>query len=109
MTLVQDYKGLWALRFCLGLMEAPFYPGMIFLFGSWYTKSELGKRVVFFATGNEISGAFGRFISGFIADTMNNIGGMPSWKWLFIIEGLIAVLLGVIGFFVLPDFPHNTR
>ncbi|KAI9270470.1 major facilitator superfamily domain-containing protein [Phascolomyces articulosus] len=108
MTLIQDYKGLWVLRFCLGLMEAPFYPGMIFLFGNFYTKDELGKRVMFLATGNEFSGAFGGFIAGFITDTMHNVGGLPAWKWLFIIEGSIAISLGIIGYFLLPDFPHNT-
>ncbi|KAI9496133.1 major facilitator superfamily domain-containing protein [Zychaea mexicana] len=109
MALIQDYKSLWGLRLCLGLAEAAFYPGMIFLLGSWYTKEELGKRTMFFATGNQVSGAFGGLIAGGIADTMHGAGGLPAWKWLFIIEGLIGVVIGVLGFFLLPNFPHNTK
>ncbi|KAI7854086.1 major facilitator superfamily domain-containing protein [Circinella umbellata] len=109
MALVNDYKALWGLRLCLGLSEAAFYPGMIFLLGSWYTSEELGKRTMFFATGNQVSGAFGGLIAGGIADTMHGAAGLPAWKWLFIVEGLIGVVVGVAGYFLLPNFPHNTK
>ncbi|KAI7853969.1 major facilitator superfamily domain-containing protein [Circinella umbellata] len=108
MAIVQDFKGLWLLRFCLGLAEAPFYPGMIFLFGSWYTKDELGKRIAFFSTGNEISAAAGGLVAGVIYDNLHGYAGLPGWKWLFIIEGLIAVILGIIGFSLLPNFPDDS-
>ncbi|KAI9248881.1 major facilitator superfamily domain-containing protein [Phascolomyces articulosus] len=109
MALINDYKALWGLRLCLGLAEAAFYPGMIFLLGSWYTSEELGKRTMFFATGNQVSGAFGGLIAGGIADSMHGAGGLPAWKWLFIIEGLIGVVVGIMGYFLLPNFPHNTK
>ncbi|KAI8139416.1 major facilitator superfamily domain-containing protein [Fennellomyces sp. T-0311] len=109
MALINSYQALWGLRLCLGLAEAAFYPGMIFLLGSWYTKEELGKRTMFFATGNQVSGAFGGLIAGGIADTMHGAGGLPAWKWLFIVEGLIGVVVGFAGYFLLPNFPHNTK
>ncbi|KAI9273105.1 major facilitator superfamily domain-containing protein [Phascolomyces articulosus] len=109
MAFVRDYKELWMLRFCLGLAEAPFYPGMVFLFGSWYKKSELGKRIAFFSTGNEISAAAGGLIAGTIYDRMHGAAGLPGWKWLFIIEGLIAVALGIIGYILLPNLPHDNN
>ena len=109
MALVKDFKGLYGLRLCLGLVEAGFYPGIVFLLGSWYTKEELGARTAVFVAGSQISGAFSGLISGAIANGLDGANGMRGWKWLFIIEGLIAVVIGAVGFFVLPDFPHNTK
>ncbi|KAI9496136.1 major facilitator superfamily domain-containing protein [Zychaea mexicana] len=107
MALVTNHQGLWGLRMLMGLVEAAFYPGMIFLLGSWYTKEELGKRMMFFTTGNQVSGAFGGLIAGGISDTMTGAAGLPAWKWLFIIEGLIGVVIGIAGYFLLPNFPHH--
>ncbi|OBZ85324.1 hypothetical protein A0J61_06624 [Choanephora cucurbitarum] len=109
MALVKNFQGLYALRFCLGVAEAGFYPGIVFLIGSWYTKEEIGTRTCIFVAGSQISGAFSGIISGAIAQGLDGVNGMRGWKWLFIIEGLIAVVIGFVGFFVLPDFPHNTR
>lgn len=54
-------------------------------------------------------GSFSGLISGAIAQTLDGVYGMRGWKWLFIVEGLMAVCIGIIGFLVLPDYPHNTR
>lgn len=108
MALVKNYQGLYGLRICLGFAEAAFYPGIVFLLGSWYTKEELGTRTAVFVAGSQMSGAFSGLISGAISQHLDGVHGMRGWKWLFIIEGLIAVVIGIIGFFVLPDFPHNT-
>ncbi|ORE09006.1 MFS general substrate transporter [Rhizopus microsporus var. microsporus] len=108
MALVKNYQGLYGLRICLGFAEAAFYPGIVFLLGSWYTKEELGTRTAVFVAGSQMSGAFSGLISGAISQHLDGVHGMRGWKWLFIIEGLIAVVIGIIGFFILPDFPHNT-
>ena len=108
MAVVQDYKALWAIRLLLGAAEAPLFPGTAFLIGSWYTADELGKRVTLFSTaGTVLSGAFGGLIAGGISDTLEGVHGLQSWKWLFIIEGLLAVVIGIVGFFLIPDFPHR--
>lgn len=109
MALVTNYQGLYGLRICLGFAEAAFYPGIVFLLGSWYTKEELGTRTAVFVAGSQVSGAFSGLISGAIATSLDGVNGMRGWKYLFIIEGLIAVIVGFIGFFLLPDYPHNTR
>ncbi|KAI9480521.1 MAG: major facilitator superfamily domain-containing protein [Benjaminiella poitrasii] len=109
MALVKNYQGLYGLRICLGFAEAAFYPGIVFLLGSWYTKEELGTRTAVFVAGSQVSGAFSGLISGAISQSLDGAHGLRGWKWLFIIEGLIAVVIGAIGFFILPDFPHNTR
>lgn len=56
-----------------------------------------------------VSGAFSGLISGSISQTLDGAAGMRGWKWLFIIEGLIGVVIGLMGFFLIPDYPHNTR
>ncbi|KAI8090470.1 major facilitator superfamily domain-containing protein [Thamnidium elegans] len=109
MALVTNVQGLYALRVCLGLAEAGFYPGIVFLLGSWYTKEELGTRTAVFVAGSQVSGAFSGLISGAIATGLDGAHGMRGWKWLFIIEGLIAVTIGAVGYFVIPDFPSNTK
>ncbi|KAI9265586.1 major facilitator superfamily domain-containing protein [Sporodiniella umbellata] len=109
MALVANTQALYGLRFCLGLAEAAFYPGIVFLLGTWYTKEELATRTAIFVAGSQVSGAFSGLISGAISQGLDGAHGMRGWKWLFIIEGLIAVVIGVCGFFLLPDFPHNTR
>ncbi|KAI7882765.1 MFS general substrate transporter [Lichtheimia hyalospora FSU 10163] len=108
MALITDYKSLWGMRLCLGVSEAAFYPGCMFLLGSWYTKTELGKRTMFFAIGNQISGALGGLIAGSIAQNLHGASGMAGWKWLFIIEGLIGIVVGIAGFILIPNYPHNT-
>ncbi|KAG1145273.1 hypothetical protein G6F37_005701 [Rhizopus arrhizus] len=108
MALVKNYQGLYGLRICLGFAEAAFYPGIIFLLGSWYTKEELAMRTCVFVAGSQVSGAFSGLISGAISQNLDGVHGMRGWKWLFIIEGLIAVVIGITGFFLLPDFPYNT-
>ncbi|KAG1470910.1 hypothetical protein G6F56_002418 [Rhizopus delemar] len=109
MALIKTYQGLYGLRLCLGFAEAAFYPGIVFLLGSWYTREELATRTGVFVAGSQVSGAFSGLISGAISQNLDGVHGMRGWKWLFIIEGLIAVVIGITGFFLLPDFPHNTR
>ncbi|KAI9306299.1 major facilitator superfamily domain-containing protein [Cunninghamella echinulata] len=109
MALVSDYRGLYGLRILLGVFESGFYPGIVYLLGSWYTKEELGARTAVFVAGSQVSGAFSGIISGAIAQTLHNVNGMGGWKWLFIIEGLIAVFVSLFGFFILPDLPTNTK
>ncbi|CAO3616409.1 unnamed protein product [Cunninghamella blakesleeana] len=109
MALVHDYKGIYGLRILLGVFESGFYPGIVYLLGSWYTKKELGARTAVFVAGSQVSGAFSGIISGSIAQTLNNAHGLAGWKWLFIIEGIIAVVISIFGFFILPDLPTNTK
>ncbi|KAI9278946.1 major facilitator superfamily domain-containing protein [Phascolomyces articulosus] len=105
--IVHNYKELWVLRFFLGVCEAPFYPGIVLLFSAWYRKNELAKRLMLFDAGNNIAGAFGGLIAGFIADTMHGVGNLATWKWLFILEGLFAVIVGFAGYFLLPESPYG--
>ncbi|GAA5907313.1 hypothetical protein JCM8208_007152 [Rhodotorula glutinis] len=104
-----------ACRFLLGFVEAAFFPGALMTLAAWYPKQSLGKRFTGLYCGSLISNAAGPLIAAGILGTMEGKGGVRAWRWLFYgslflcIEGGITMAVAVIAFFVLPDFPHNSR
>jgi MFS family permease len=106
---VKSFFGLAATRFFLGFLEAPFFPGALFLLSSWYTKEELATRMAVLYAGSLLSSAFGGLFAAAIQYALNGFLGMRSWQWLFVIEGCATILLSVSAAFVLPDFPSTTR
>lgn len=100
--------GLLTVRFFLGIVEAPFFPGAIFYLSCWYTKRELGKRMALLVSGIVLSNSFAGLISAGILSGMNGVGHLKAWRWLFILEGLATFCIGVIAFFCLPDYPATT-
>ncbi|KAK5737638.1 hypothetical protein LTR17_006500 [Elasticomyces elasticus] len=107
-ALVTSTGGLLAVRFVLGICEAPFFPCAIFYLSCWYKKSELGFRMALLVSGIVISNAFAGLISAGILKGMSGISGL-SWQWLFIIEGLATVVVACGAIFVLPDYPGTTK
>ncbi|CAI7629796.1 unnamed protein product [Penicillium bialowiezense] len=106
---VNNTAGLLILRFCLGFVEAPFFPGAIYYLSCWYTKREIGVRMALLICGILLSNAFAGLISAGILSGMGGVGHLAAWRWLFILEGLATVVVGCIAFFVLPDFPGTTK
>lgn len=105
---VQSFGGLVAVRFFLGFVEAAYFPGCLFFLSSWYTRSELGFRTAILFSGNLISGAFSGLISAGITDGLDGAKNLRAWRWLFIIEGAMTVVVATTGYFVLPNFPRTT-
>ncbi|KAL5113494.1 hypothetical protein ACEQ8H_008630 [Pleosporales sp. CAS-2024a] len=101
--------GLLAVRFCLGLIEAPFFPGAIYLLSCWYTKRELGVRMALLVSGIVLSNAFAGLISAGILSGMSGVGHLAAWRWLFILEGVGTVVLGLVAMVFLPDYPATTK
>ncbi|KAI7599924.1 major facilitator superfamily transporter, partial [Hortaea werneckii] len=91
----------------LGLCESSAWPGMMTLFMHWYTPTELAKRMGFYhscqAVGSMMSGA----LQAAITDTMSGYGGLTGWRWLFVINAIITVVWGLLGFVMLPDYPNK--
>lgn len=106
---VKNYGGIVACRFILGLVEAPFFAGVLFYLSKWYTKSELNLRMSIFYSGSLISGAFGSLIAAGILSGLNGSLGMSAWQWLYIIEGSITMFVGLVIMVILPDFPDTWR
>lgn len=107
MALVKNAKQVYVLRVFLGLCESSAWPGMMTLFMHWYTPMELAKRMGFYhscqAMGYMVSGA----LQAAIMRTMHESHGIAGWRWLFIINGIITVVWGSLGFFMLPDLPNR--
>ncbi|KAF1978330.1 putative MFS transporter [Bimuria novae-zelandiae CBS 107.79] len=106
---VTSFGGIVACRFILGLVEAPFFAGVLFYLTKWYTKEELAKRAAIFYSGSLVSGAFGNLIAAGILNGLAGERGMDAWQWLYIIEGAITVFVGILVMIILPDFPHTWR
>ncbi|EXF74663.1 TNA1 is necessary for nicotinic acid import into the cell [Colletotrichum fioriniae PJ7] len=104
-----SFGGLLATRFFLGFVEAAFYPGCLATLSSWYVRKELGVRTGLFYSGSMLSGAFSGLIAAGITNGMDGARGLLAWRWLFIIEGSLTVAIALGAFFVLPDFPANTK
>lgn len=105
---VQNYGSLLVTRFFLGLMETAMFPGCFYLLSTWYRRDEAQKRYSFFFASTSLAGAFG----GLIAYGMNSLdgkSGLEHWRWIFIVEGAITCFLGIVLFFVLPDFPEDAK
>ncbi|CAI6334776.1 unnamed protein product [Periconia digitata] len=104
----QNYAGILACRFFLGAAEAGFYPGVLYHFSFWYPTDKLPLRIGFFYA----CGMFSGTISGLLAyaiSFMNGVGGLAGWRWLFILEGIPAILCSVYTFFYLPNYPETVK
>ncbi|RVX67346.1 hypothetical protein B0A52_09127 [Exophiala mesophila] len=106
---VTTYGGIIACRFILGLVEAPFFCGILFFLSKWYTKAELSLRMAIFYSGSLISGAFGNLIAAGILSGLDGARGMSAWQWLYIIEGVITIFFGLLVCIIMPDFPDTWR
>ncbi|KAI9741769.1 MAG: hypothetical protein M1834_000155 [Cirrosporium novae-zelandiae] len=104
----QSYAGLVVIRFMLGFIEAAYFPGCLFFLSSWYTRKELGLRTAILYSGSLLSGAFSGLITAGITDGMNGVRGLLAWRWLFILEGSITVVIAFSAYFILPNFPRTT-
>ena len=96
---------LWfyTLRFLLGAAEAGFYPGVILYLTYWYPDRRRAAIVATFMAAIPIAGIFGNPLSGWIMDSFDQFAGMRGWQWMFLIEAVPAVLLGILVLLVLNN------
>ncbi|KAK0240782.1 major facilitator superfamily domain-containing protein [Armillaria nabsnona] len=103
---VQNYGGLITCRVLLGAAEAGYYPCVIYYLAFWFRPEELALRAAAFNSFGLVSG----FVGGFLAFAISYADGvLAGWRWLFIIEGIPAILMGVTTLFILPDFPQTAK
>ncbi|KAJ5135316.1 uncharacterized protein N7515_004594 [Penicillium bovifimosum] len=104
--LTTSFGGLVACRFLLGIFEAGLMPGCIYLIAMYYKRHELQWRFNLFFSASILAGA----VSGLLAygiGKMDGVGGYRSWRWLFILEGLVTVIAGVAAKFLIVDWPET--
>jgi len=108
MMFVRGPATFYTLRFLLGVAEAGFFPGMILYLTYWFPAGARGRAVARFMTATAIAGVIGGPVSGVLLQ-MDGIGGLSGWQWLFLLEGLPAVILGFVTLVYLPDGPHTAN
>uniref|UniRef100_A0A8H7K0Y8 Major facilitator superfamily (MFS) profile domain-containing protein n=1 Tax=Bionectria ochroleuca TaxID=29856 RepID=A0A8H7K0Y8_BIOOC len=101
--------GFAVCRFFIGLMEAPFFPGITLMTSSWYTKEENPFRMAIWHAGNTVANILSGFLAAGILEHMENIAGLHSWQWFFLIEGAVSAIVAVIAYFVLPGWPESDK
>jgi D-galactonate transporter len=109
MATVNSPTSFYLLRFLLGAAEAGFYPGIVLYLSYWFPVRLRSQVIALFMLGMPISVMTGAPISGWIMEYFGGVYGMAGWKWLFIIEGLPAVLLGIVVFFYLDNGPASAN
>ncbi|ETN45996.1 uncharacterized protein HMPREF1541_00179 [Cyphellophora europaea CBS 101466] len=102
--IVQNFAGLMVTRVLLGVFEAGFFPGAIYLCSYWYMPKDLATRISYFYCASALSGAFSGLLAAGIAQ-MDGVAGLQGWRWIFLLEGIATVCLGVGCFFLLIDTP----
>jgi MFS transporter, ACS family, tartrate transporter len=99
---------LYLVRFLLGLAEAGYFPGIILYLTYWFPRREQARAFALFIMATPATTIFGAPISGYILDRIHWLG-MSSWRWLLILEGAPAIVLGLLTYFLLPSRPEEAR
>jgi MFS family permease len=104
---IDSVASFYTVRFLLGIAEAGFFPGIIWYLTQWYTRTHRAQIVALFMTAIALSGVIGGPVSGWILNEMDGVYGWRGWQWLFLLEGLPAVVVGASVLRFLDDGPHS--
>lgn len=108
MGIVQNYGGLLATRIFLGLTEAGLFPGVSYYLTLWYARRDIQFRTAMFFSAASIAGAFSGLLA-FAIGKMDGVGKLEGWRWIFILEGMATVLIALLAFWLVCDFPDTAK
>ncbi|MFG1795211.1 MFS transporter [Nocardia sp. NPDC049149] len=100
---------VYVLRFLLGVAEAGFFPGILVYLTRWYPNAERTKVISTVMVAIPVASVLGSPLNGWILDTFDGALGLDGWRWVFIVGGIPAVLLGVVFFVALTESPTQAR
>ena len=103
MMFVESATSFYILRFFLGMAEAGFFPGIILYLTYWYPAARRARMIALFMSAIALSGVIGGPLSGWIMQSFAGTYGLKGWQWLFLLEGLPSVAIGIATFFYLDD------
>ncbi|KAL5421516.1 hypothetical protein PMIN04_005478 [Paraphaeosphaeria minitans] len=103
----KDFAGMMCVRFAIGMAEAGFFPSVLYHYAFWYKPSEMPQRIAFFYSVGQLSSALSGLLA-FAVSHMDGLGGLNGWRWLFLLEGLPAIILAFVAFWI-PDYPESTK
>ncbi|KAJ5549003.1 hypothetical protein N7513_006237 [Penicillium frequentans] len=101
---VQNYSGLLAARFFLGLAEAGLFPGLAFYISLWYPRANAQFRLALIFASASMAGAFSGLLA-YLISMMDGVGGLEGWRWIFILEGTLTVLIAAVSYYFVWDEP----
>lgn len=99
----------YVMRFLLGAAEAGLFPGVMFYLACWFPATRQGRATGFFMMGAAAAGIIGGPLSTWIMVHMAGSHGLHGWQWLFLLEGIPAVILGVVAFYFVSDRPQDAK
>ena len=100
---VKTPTGFYVLRFLLGAAEAGFFPGILLYLTYWFPSARRGRVNALLMIGIPVAGVLGSPLSGWILHAFNGLDGLSNWQWLFLLEAIPSLVLGVITLYVLPN------
>ena len=106
-ALVRTPGQFYAARFLLGAAEAGFFPGVLVYLTHWFRYEDRAKAAALFMAAIPVANVIGSPLAGAILNV--HWAGWPGWRWLFVLEGLPAVVLGVVTLYLLPDWPADAK
>ncbi len=106
MMFVRSARAFYVLRFLLGAAEAGFFPGIIYSLTRWFPRRERARAIAGFMTAVVVAGIVGGPVSGVLL-SLDGTGGLAGWQWLFVVEGVPAVILGLLVLRLLPEHPSE--
>lgn len=108
MFFAADFWHVYILRFLLGVMEAGFFPGIIFYLSLWFPAKDRARAVAYFFVGGQLGKAIAAPLTTFIMENVDWLGH-SGWRWVFMIEGTPAVIMGIIAYYFLTDSPKHAK
>jgi MFS family permease len=99
----------YALRFLLGIVEAGFFPGIIYYFGEWFPSDRRASVIGIFTSATVVAGVTSGLLSGSIMTYLNGFSGLRGWQWMFLIEGLPSAAIGIGVYFYLDNKPQDAK
>ncbi|KAK8101333.1 hypothetical protein PG999_011707 [Apiospora kogelbergensis] len=106
---VQTWRQMIALRVLLGMAMSGVYPGLTYLISTWYRRDEQQTRYAFLQSGEVIVLATGGIVNYAVNKNLGGRAGLAGWRWMFLVQGLISCVLGVVTYFWIVDFPENAH
>ncbi|KAF2281290.1 MFS transporter [Westerdykella ornata] len=106
MGVTKNLAGFFVVRFFLGVTESGLFPGVVYYLSMWYKRNERQYRISLFFSCASLAGAFGGILAWGIAH-MRHVGGYAGWRWIFILEGLLTIVIAVIAYWFISNYPES--